>query len=68
MAIKQLELGDEYLRTPDIYSTRTKRGLLPVGRSCFLKGVKEGRFPQPIYLGTKLPVWRRRDIEEILKG
>lgn len=46
---------------------RTK-GILNCSRSAFWNGVKEGTIPQPIYLGERLPLWRREDIEELLKN
>lgn len=31
--------------------------IIPISRSAFLKGVKEGKYPQPIVLGPRTKVW-----------
>lgn len=38
--------------------------LIPVGRSSWWQGVKEGRFPQPIKIGPRTTAWRVEDIRE----
>lgn len=41
--------------------------LLPIGRSTWYLGVKEGRFPQPVKLGgLHSAAWRRKDIEKLM--
>lgn len=42
-------------------------GPVPVGKSTWWQGVKEGRFPQPIKLGPRITVWRAEDIEALLR-
>ncbi|MEM9222193.1 MAG: AlpA family phage regulatory protein [Pseudomonadota bacterium] len=42
-------------------------GPIPVGRSTWWAGVKEGRFPQPLKLGPKTTVWRVSDINELIE-
>lgn len=42
-------------------------GPIPVGKSTWWEGVKEGRFPQPIKLGPRITVWRAVDIEKLLE-
>lgn len=42
-------------------------GPVPVGKSTWWQGVKEGRFPQPIKLGPRITVWRLEDIEALLR-
>lgn len=37
-------------------------GLLPIGKSTFWAGVRDGRFPQPIKLGARTTCWRAADI------
>jgi len=41
--------------------------ILPMSRSTWWQGVKEGRFPQPIKLGPRTTCWRKSDIEKLLK-
>lgn len=48
-----------------------KRGiepLLPIGRSTFLAGVKSGKYPKPIKLGSKTTCWRKSDIVELINN
>lgn len=41
--------------------------VLPVSRSHFYRGVKEGDYPQPIKLGKRTSAWRRVDIAAYLQ-
>lgn len=41
-------------------------GPIPVGKSTWWEGVRQGRFPQPIKLGPRITVWRTEDIEDLL--
>ena len=41
-------------------------GPLPIRRSTWWKGVKEGRYPQPIKLGPRITAWRVSDIVELI--
>lgn len=41
--------------------------LVPVSRSTWWAGVASGRFPRPIKLGPRLPVWRRSDILALMR-
>ena len=36
--------------------------LIPVARSTWWQGVKDGRFPQPVKLGPRTTAWRAEDI------
>jgi predicted DNA-binding transcriptional regulator AlpA len=40
--------------------------IIPIGRSSWWKGVKEGKYPAPIKLGAKTTVWRAEDIHALL--
>jgi hypothetical protein len=40
-------------------------GLLPIGRTKFLRLVRAGLLPQPIRLGARGVFWKRSDIERI---
>ncbi len=42
-------------------------GPIPVSRSTWWQGVKDGRFPQPVKLGPKTTVWRVVDIRDLIK-
>ena len=41
-------------------------GIYPVSESEWWKGVKEGRYPQPIRISPKVSVWRLSDIKTLL--
>lgn len=53
-------------------STRPKRarpatpGLIPVSHATWWRGIKDGRFPQPVKLGTRTTVWRVEDIRALI--
>lgn len=40
--------------------------LIPIGKSTWWNGVKSGRFPKPIKLGSRITVWRVEDIRKLL--
>lgn len=43
-------------------------GPIPVSKSTWWQGVKEGRFPAPKKLGPGITVWRAKDIWLIVDG
>jgi len=55
-------MGDKLLRLKDVLT------LVPVGKSSWWKGVKEGRFPKPIKLGPRTTCWRYSDIIALMEG
>jgi prophage regulatory protein len=42
-------------------------GPIPVSRSTWWAGVKTGRFPTPVYLGSRLTAWREEDIRKLVE-
>jgi len=42
-------------------------GPIPVSKSTWWSGVKEGRFPQPIKLSANTTVWRVEDIRKLFE-
>ena len=42
-------------------------GPIPVSKSTWWAGVKDGRFPKPIKLGPRVTVWRVEDILQLLE-
>jgi len=42
--------------------------IIPIGKSTWWVGVKEGRFPQPVKLGPKTTVWRVEDIRSWIEN
>lgn len=41
--------------------------MVPVSRSTWWAGVAKGRFPKPLKLGPRLPVWRKSDILALIR-
>jgi len=41
--------------------------LIPVSRSVWYKGVKEGRFPEPVKMSDRIVAWRVDDIRVLIK-
>lgn len=53
-----------FLRLPQIIGD-SKRGippLIPVKKSCWWQGVRDGRFPKPVKLGARATAWKVEDI------
>lgn len=42
------------------------QGPIPVSKSTWWAGVKDGRFPKPMKLGARVTVWRVEDIRELI--
>ena len=40
-------------------------GPIPVSKSTWWQGVKDGRFPKPVKLGPRVTVWRAQDIRAL---
>ena len=43
------------------------RGPIPVSKSTWWAGVKEGRFPKPAKLGPRTTAWRVEDIRRLIE-
>ena len=41
--------------------------IIPVGKSTWWLGVKEGRFPKPVKLGPRTTVWRVEYIKKLIE-
>lgn len=41
--------------------------VIPVSKSTWWKGIKEGRFPQSVKLGARITVWRVEDIRRLIE-
>ena len=51
-----------FLRLPQVLS------VIPLGKTCWLDGVKSGRFPKPVKLSARCTAWRAEDIRELIKS
>ncbi|MBU3697782.1 AlpA family transcriptional regulator [Dechloromonas sp.] len=57
-----------FLRLPQIIGDQ-KRGIpavIPVSKSTWWEGVKQGRFPKPIKLGPRTTAWNVADIRALI--
>ena len=41
--------------------------LIPVGRTTWLRGVKTGKYPQPVPLGERTVAWKAEEIRELIE-
>lgn len=41
--------------------------LIDISKSTWWKGVKDGRFPQPVRFGSRLTMWRVEDIRRLIE-
>ncbi len=44
-----------------------KPAVIPVSRSTWWQGVKDGRFPKPVKLGPRTTAWRVEDIRALIE-
>ncbi len=44
------------------------KGPIPVSKSTWWQGVKDGRFPQPQKLGPRTTVWKAEEIRALFDG
>jgi prophage regulatory protein len=54
------EIG--FVRLPQILE------VIPIGKTSWWQGVREGRFPQPVKLSARCTAWRVEDIRELIKN
>jgi predicted DNA-binding transcriptional regulator AlpA len=52
--------------TPSLWVLPEVLKRVPVSRSTWLIGVKEGRFPQPVHLSIRRRAWRPSEVEAAL--
>ena len=46
---------------------RTILAIIPIGKSSWWAGIKDGRFPKPIKLGPRTTVWRVEGIRRVIE-
>lgn len=58
----------KFYRLPEIIGDRQRGivGILPMSRSSWYAGVKDGRYPTPIKLSERSAAWRSTDIDELV--
>jgi predicted DNA-binding transcriptional regulator AlpA len=53
-----------FLRLPSIIAPN---GPIPVSKSTWWAGIKEGRYPKPVKLGPRITAWRAEDIQALIE-
>ena len=60
-----------YLRLPQIIGDPTRvppiAPIIPVGKSTWWQGVRDGRYPKPIKIGARATAWRVEDIRALIE-
>ncbi len=57
-----------FLRLNQIIGNKDAPAIIPVSRSTWWAGVREGRFPKPIKLGKRTIAWKVADIRRLIEG
>ena len=55
----ETEKKRRFLRLPQVLE------ILPISKSTWWKGIKEGRFPRPVKLTERTSAWSRADIDTL---
>jgi len=50
-----------------LHAILSPAGPIPVSKSTWWQGVKDGRFPKPVKLGKRVTVWRVEDIRRLIE-
>ena len=54
-----------FVRLPGILAPN---GPIPVSKSTWWAGIKDGRYPKPVKLGPRITAWRVEDIRDLIAG
>ena len=54
--------NESFLRLPQVLA------IIPISKSAWWQGCKDGRYPKPIKLGPRTTVWRSADISALVRG
>jgi len=61
-----------FLRLPQILgdpkSDPPIQPLIPISKSTWWQGVRDGRFPKPVKLSKRCTAWRASDIRNLVEG
>lgn len=49
-----------FLRLPEVLR------YIPIGKTTWWNGIKSGRYPKPVKLGTRITAWRAEDIRALI--
>ena len=61
ISMKKELSGIGFLRLPQILE------IIPVSKSAWWQGCKDGRFPKPVKLGPKTTAWKAEDIAALIE-
>jgi predicted DNA-binding transcriptional regulator AlpA len=56
-----------FIRLRQIIGDKSTPAIIPVSRSSWWAGVREGRFPKSVKLGRRTTAWRVRDIRALIE-
>jgi len=59
--------AEGFLRLNQIVGGKGVPAIIPVSRSSWWAGVREGRFPKPVKLGKRTTAWRVTDIRALIE-
>ncbi len=59
--------AEGFLRLNQIIGNKETPAIIPVSRSTWLTGVREGRFPKPVKLSKRTTAWRVTDIRAFIE-
>ena len=57
-----------FVRLNQICNCKGVPGIIPVSKSSWWSGVRDGRFPKPVKLGKRTTAWRVQDIRALIEG
>jgi prophage regulatory protein len=62
-------MDDELISLDYIIGSKKKgiKPIIPVSRTAWYDGVKDGRFPKPMHLSARRTVWFRSDVLTLLE-
>ncbi|XIA67997.1 helix-turn-helix transcriptional regulator [Bradyrhizobium sp. TZ2] len=64
MSLKNQLPAEGFLRLREIIAPV---GPLPIGKSSWWAGVRDGRFPKPVKLGPRITAWHVEDIRDLIQ-
>lgn len=61
--MNELNNDDAFLRLSQIIPN-----MIPISKGCWYAGIKEGKYPAPIKLAHRVSVWRRSEIQALIRN
>jgi prophage regulatory protein len=68
MKIMSILAKEGFIRLNQIIGNKTTPPIIPISKSSWWAGVRDGRFPKPIKLGPRTTCWRIADIRNLIDG